>query len=130
MNFELRKVYTFTTLAPAILGNTYDNMKVKSILSADEAVIYRDIHTLHTNLKTIIPTLPTVDDCTFILFEKQDESKTTILLALEYIDTFSIQNTVTVNINITILDTSTEMVSVISTRLRELGVNNFTINLA
>jgi len=124
---KINRVYNFDTLAPSILGTTYKDMKVKAILSANEAIKYRDIYTLHNNLTTAILGLPQdVGDCTYVLFEDRDNKKT--VLALEYIDPFTITEVVTTNVRVELYNTDNLDVSVLRTRLLELGYNNFNIS--
>ncbi|MGE3591395.1 MAG: phage DNA polymerase-associated SH3 family protein [Arcobacter sp.] len=120
---NINKVYNFSTLAPAIIGSDFKDMKVRAILTAEEAVKYRDIQTLHNTLKPIITALPTsVNDCSYVLFENIDNEK--VLLALEYIDMFSIQEVVSTNIRVEIYNTNTDDVSIIRNRFIELGYAN------
>jgi len=120
---NINKVYNFSTLAPAVLGSDFKDMKVIAILTAKEAVKYRDIQTLHNTLKPIITALPTsVNDCSYVLFENIDNEK--VLLALEYIDMFSIQEVVSTNIRVEIYNTNTDDVSIIRNRFIELGYAN------
>lgn len=126
ITMELNKVYNFNTLAPAILGTSFTNMKVKGIMTATEAMKYRDIYTLHNNLLSTITGLPTnINDLTFILFKNLDGIDT--MLALEYIDGFTIKLVSTTNIRIEILNTSTNDVGILRTRLLELGYKNINI---
>lgn len=126
-NFKLNKTYKFTTLVPAILGETYTNMKVKAILTASEAVKYRDIITLHNQLKTKITALPTsVDDYSgFILFVNSSGEQ--VLLADEYIDTYSVVEIKSITIQLTIAGCDSTDVNIIRTRLLELGYSNMVI---
>jgi len=125
--FSINKVYNFDTLAPAILGNDYQSMKVKAMMSSNEAIKYRDIYTLHNNLLPVITGLPqNLEDCVYILFENQDKEE--MVLALEYIDPFTIKEVITTNIRIEVFDTNTEDLSVLRSRLLELGYNDFKIS--
>mgnify|MGYP006971714961 FL=1 len=108
--FEINKVYNFTTLAAARLGSVYREMRVKSIMTASEALRYRDIHTLHNNLIPIITNLPVdTGDCTFLLLENTD--KEVVVLAIEYIDPVSVILVSSTNIRIEITDATSEDVS-------------------
>jgi hypothetical protein len=123
---EINKVYNFTTLAPSRLGSVYNEMRVKSIMSATEAMKYRDIHTLHNNLIPVISNIPVnTGDCTFVLFENTDNEK--VVLAIEYLDPASIILVTSVNIRIEITDATSEDISLINMRLKELGYTNFDI---
>lgn len=124
---KINKSYNFSTLVPSVLGGNYKNMKVKAILSDKEAIKYRDILTLHRTLKPLITSLPTnPQDCTYVLLESFDKA-TNILLALEYIDMYSIVEVKSTNITITLRDTVDTDVSILRTRLLELGYSNFSI---
>lgn len=126
VTFELNKTYNYSTIAPILIGSDYKAQKVKAIFTAQEAIKYRDITTLHETMKTAVPTLPTsINDCTYILFQTDDNE--THILALEYIDTFSIELVETINIRIDIPDANINTMSLLRTRLKELGVDNFNI---
>ena len=95
-------------------------------MTSEEAVKYRDIQTLHMKLKPVVTALPdNVDDCTFVLFETTD--KENLLLAYEYIDKLSIEEVVTTNIRIELYDTAVGDLSVLRSRMLELGYTNITI---
>lgn len=128
MSMRLQRSYNFTTLAPSVLGGNYKNMKVKALLTDREAVKYRDIMSLHRTLKPLITALPSnPQDCTYVLLE--NINKENILLALEYIDMYSIEEVVSTNINVLIRGTTDMDVSIIRTRLIELGYSDLTITL-
>lgn len=125
--FELNKIYDFNTLVPSILGSSYKSMKVKGILTAEGAMKYRDIHTLHNNLISSIPGLPQdIEDCVFLLLENTD--KTRIILAVEYIDHASVTNVTTTNIRIEVRNTNITDLEIIRTRLLELGYSDITLS--
>lgn len=127
MAFQLKKTYNFNTLSAAILGAEYTNMKVKAIMTSDNAVKFRDIATLHASVKATIPNLPeSISDLTYVLFE--DTKQEVLVLPLEYIDTNSIQEVSSVNIRINISDCTTDDISTLRLRLKELGYINFTIS--
>jgi hypothetical protein len=129
MEFKAKKVYSFSTLAPSQLGDVHTNMKVIiGEMTADAAVMYRNVRTLHNNLKSVIPGLPSsADDCTYILFEKQDTTKEKIVLAYEYIDIYTISEVQSVSAVYTFPEITTDKIAIISTRLRELGIYNFQV---
>lgn len=124
--FELNKSYNYTTIAPIILGGTFKNQKVKAILTAEEAIKYRDITTLHETMKTTSNPLPLdVNDLTYLLFETIDAD--TQILALEYIEPYSIELVSTINVRIDLLDTEAPTIAIVRARLKELGIQNFNI---
>lgn len=125
MILKLNRRYTFSTVAPTMLGAEYKNVKVKALLDSNEAIKHRDITTLHNNMKAIVPTLPQLNDCTFVLFETTNNEK--LLLALEYIDIYSIVEVATTNIRVDIPNSDSDTISLIRNRLLELGITNFNI---
>lgn len=126
MTFELKKSYNFSTLAPTLLGNQYKNMKVKAILTSSNALQYKDIATIHQQVKSSIAGLPdSITDLTYILFENTDNEET--VFALEYIDADSITEVDSLNIRIEIGNCTVDDIAVLRTRLQELGYTSFKI---
>lgn len=124
--FEIKKSYSFSTLSPEILGENYTNLLVTGIFTVEDALrYYSDIYNRHTTLKNIIPGLPDITDCSFIVFKDSTGNKS--VLALEYIDIVSIKVVTTTNLRITLTNTSNESASILSLRLKELGYTNFNI---
>ena len=127
MKFELKKSYNFSTLAPTLLGNNYTNMKVIAILTADNAIEYRDIATLHAQVKSTITGLPdSTTDLSYILFKNNITSEQ-LVLPLEYIEDSSIVETTTLNIRIEVRNCTIDDVGTLRTRLEELGYSDFNI---
>lgn len=128
MLFNINKSYNLTTLAPTLLGGDYKDLKVRSLLSASEAVKYREIYSLHEAVKGIVDSIPdNVNDCTYVLFEMNDINKTPLLLAIEYIDIYSIVEVETVNIGIKIYNSDSENIALIRTTLKEIGLKDMEI---
>ena len=127
MEFSLNKIYNFSTLMPSVLGTSFKSMKVKGVLTSQEAVKYRDIATLHA---TVLPMLSglakRIEQLSYILFENIDGEQ--LLLAYEYIDISSIVEVKTINIRVDIFDTNTEDINILRTRLVELGYKNIDIS--
>ena len=118
--FKIGRVYNFNTAAPAILGDAHKHMKVKNIMDADSAVQYRDVHMTNNRLIGTISGLPTnANDNTYVLFEDVDKNK--ILFAIEWIESDSIEEVVSVNIRIDIPNKSSADVMVVKNALKELG---------
>lgn len=128
-SFELKKTYNFSvkTDAATILDAKYENMKVIALMNNEEAAKKSsDINTTYTTLKGAISDLPeSIVDLTFIMFKKTDD--TTVILALEYIDTDTIVEVEGVNIRLNVLNANTEDISIINQAIQELGYTNFTI---
>ena len=127
MEFSLIKIYNFSTLMPSVLGTSFKSMKVKGVLTSQEAVKYRDIATLHATVLPMLSGLPKrIEQLSYILFENIDGEQ--LLLAYEYIDISSIVEVKTINIRVDIFDTNTEDINILRTRLVELGYKNIDIS--
>ena len=116
---QLHKRYDFVTLAPTELGGSYRSMKVLGILTADRAMTYRDIHTLHEKVKRYLKQDYAIEDLTYILFEAVN--KNTVLIPLEYIDTDSLQEVEQLKLMIEIPNANTEDINIVAAKLTELG---------
>lgn len=125
MAFEIKKTYNFTTLVPSLLGGEYKNMQVVSLMTPDEAVKYQDILTLHEQVRTLITLNMSANECTYVKFKTLEGD--TKIIALEYIEPDSIKEVTTVNIRIELQRASTEDISIITARLKELGYVDFDV---
>lgn len=125
MAFEIKKTYNFTTLVPSLLGGEYKNMQVVSLMTPDEAVKYQDILTLHEQVRTLIALNMSASDCTYVKFKTLEGD--TKIIALEYIEPDSIKEVTTVNIRIELQRATTEDISIITARLKELGYVDFDV---
>lgn len=123
--FELKKTYNFNMkneLVP-ILGDKFKLMKVKGLLTADQAVKYTDIATMHQQLKPLLTSLPTnTSDMSYVLFETHNSDQ--VVYALEYIDLTSITEVDGINIRINIANCSTQDLATLKTAILELGYSN------
>ena len=128
MPFSLKKLYNFNTLAGVMLGQSYQSMKVVSIMDSKQAIQHADILTIYNNVKTVISNLPSsVDDLTYILFENTDKEK--VLLALEYIEISSVVEVETIDIVMKVYDVTTEDLSIIRKAVSELGYSNIGLSV-
>ena len=125
MAFEIKKTYNFTTLVPSLLGGEYKNMQVVPLMTPDEAVKYQDILTLHEQVRTLIALNMSANDCTYVKFKTLEGD--TKIIALEYIEPDSIKEVTTVNIRIELQRATTEDISIITARLKELGYVDFDV---
>ena len=126
MAFSINKRYNFNTLVPQILGNNYESMKVLSIMTAKEAVKYRDVQTVNSGVLTSIAGLSDdIDDLTFILFESSDGVK--VVLANEWIEQSSVSEVSSTILKITVSVTDTDDIVVIRDNLIAAGFREFKI---
>ena len=125
--FELSKTYDLTVRSTlqSVLGTSYKLMKVKGILTADQAVKFSDIATMHEQLRTLDTTMPTsTANLTYILFETMSGDK------VVYPDIY-FDNAVQVdaiNLRVDIAGCSTADWNIVESALKELGYVNLTIS--
>lgn len=128
MAISLNKVYKFNTIAPGILGATFENMKVVGIINYKEALLFEDIISIHTKVTTTVTnvSLPMdYQDCTYVKFE--NGSGLTKILALEYIQADSIVEIQTKKLIITINNFSDQDPTIVSNALKDLGYWDFAV---
>jgi len=124
--FQINNVYNFATLAPTILGAQYNNLTVKGVLTIDDAMKYSDVLTTHESVKAVIPGLPaTPSGMVFIRFV--DTLGNSVVMSQDYIDPATVTLVTAVTINIQINNATTAMEPMLRMRLKELGINNFTL---
>lgn len=122
MSFTLNKTYSFNTIAPGILGASFDSMKVIGIINYEEASRFEDIISIHSKIVNTVPnvSLPmSYQDCTYIKFETSSGLKK--ILALEYIDLDSVQEKQTKQLVITVNNYTLSDATTITNMLKDAG---------
>ena len=126
-NFVLGMVYSFNSLAPAILGANFQNVTLKAIMDYDTAMKFSNIAL--TN-KTILPILPAgtpIDPAVYQFLRFQTTIGTIIILAYPWIDITSIVISVGIKINVAINNVGLPDVIKITNSLNLMGYTNFVI---
>lgn len=126
-NFELGKIYTFNTNAPAILGTSIKNAKLSAILDYDSARRYDEVLFKY---RTIYPLLPTgtidqPESCIYYKFKAENGSD--IILADQWINESTVELVDAIGLRITITDISITDISRIRDVLLALGYTNFAL---
>lgn len=126
-NFEIGKIYTFDTNAPAILGTIIKNAKLTAILDYDSARRYDEVLFKY---RTIYPLLPIgtpdqPESCVYYKFKGENGSD--IIVADQWISESSIQLVDAINLRITVTDISINDISRIRDVLLALGYGSFTL---
>lgn len=121
---KVNREYTFNikgNLANSILfKNTYQGVKLISIMSASEAAKYSDVYTLHKNARENDTTLPSdANECSFLLFK--NSSNETLILAEEYIDLTTVALSSKSDLKISIANVEDADVDVILNYIKSLG---------
>ena len=129
MTFKTLKLYSFDTLAPAILGSQIINATMLGEISYDIAVKL-ERGNLDLKYRQIYPALPqgTPDDpkkATYFIFKT--ENGETIILCDYWLNKSTIREISGVNINISFVNLNQESVEDIRQLLVASGYGNFTI---
>ena len=122
MNVQLNKRYNFITIAPAILGASFTNMKAISIMTYKEARKKADITTTHKQVEKSLPQELKVTDLTYVLFEDMNGKE--LVMPLEYMVKDSLVPVTTLTILVELPDRNTEDIATLSLALTELGFFN------
>lgn len=124
-SLKVNSFYNLSTKAPSILGATYKNLKVRSIMDAKTAIKYRDIVSVNNSISNVISGLSgDVNDLTFILF---DNDGTDLVLAIEWINEASIELIENAVLRITVETLSNNDSAIINSLLVGAGYKTFTI---
>lgn len=126
-HFEIDKVYTFNTRAPALLGAQVTRATLKGIIDYSVAVTFINVDLQH---RKIYPALPqgTVNDpkkFTYLLFKT--ESGELNVFAYEWIDDTSITVVDSTTLTVTLPGVSNSDANKIRDALNLIGFTNFTI---
>lgn len=120
VNWKIGSKYKFNTIAPSVLGNTFSNLKLLSIMGFEEAVKKQDVITIHNQIKNQVANanLPNrVQDCTFLYFENAGGDK--LVFANEYLT--NVETVTTTTLLITVKNyTGTDLTN-ITAALNKLG---------
>ena len=128
MNLIIGKTYTFSTASPVFLGSVIESAKLKAIVDADTARLFKPIDQLFAS---IYPSLPagTPNDVTavqYYVFEGLNGAK--IVMAETWIVESSIKVIEHVTIKVEIPSASLADVETVRLALAAAGVKDFVIS--
>jgi len=127
--FTIKNTYSFNTLDASILDSRYESVEVVSTTTYEEAIKYRDIQTVHNDMKSKVTNLPeSVRDCSFVLFKTLTGER--VLLANEWLDINSVVLKNLMSYNIRVDNAGVDDMNILRNRLLELGYTNFEITVA
>ncbi len=122
---EINKVYSFDTIAPSILGASFKNAKVVSILSYSDAIKQQNVNNTFTTLSNMFPAAFAGTSIESSIFYKMTlPSGREIILASQYINYLTLELAVSKSIRIDISDISNTDVDVLKQLLIERGYCN------
>ena len=121
MQLTINSYYSFLTRAPGILGATYSNMRLVSVMTYDLARNFIDINAMHAN---IYPTLPSgfpdnPQGYTYYMFKTENGENA--VFADIWIDTGSITEKSSQSIMVEINKISNSDITRIQTTLTSMG---------
>lgn len=142
--FDVGSAYTFSTIAPQILGARVDNAKIQAILTYDAASLFvsrlnrepqlavyanANLEQLHQAILPLLPSgTPTVLRAySFILYTKEGGAQG--IVALEWLDQASIQRVQAIEITAIVRNVTIEDVIKIRQLLNSAGYNAIDITV-
>lgn len=128
MDYKLKRLYKFNTIAPTVLGNAYNNMQLTGILTYEEASTYTDILSMHNSIRSVISntTLPVnASSCTFLKFLSQD--KNVSIFAMEYL--LNVEEVTTQKLIITVNNYTSSDYTIIRDTLLKYGYDNISFEV-
>lgn len=129
--FELKKLYNFTTYAPAILGGDFTQARVVALLDYDSALKYANVDLLQRQVYSKLPvgTVDEVSSYTFVLVERSDGTR--VVLAYPWIIPESVVEVKTVSLSVTIYNADDTDMARIRDVLNTMGYQfNIVMNTA
>lgn len=124
INIKNGVICNFNTFAPAILGNTFTNMRVVGLLDYQLAKTMLNITSTQANVSPLLPVNVSKDPLTYTYVVLSDINNTTTTLALEWIDPNSYVEVISTNVTATIAGATPLDVSVIRNALLAMGYLN------
>lgn len=127
MAFEIKKVYTFNTLAPAILGAQIKNARLLGMLDYDGASAYDNIALKFRQIYPVLPNGTPNEPTACIYYWFQGESGDKIILADAWIDMTTVEVVEHINIQVNFTDAKLADMPRIRDAMNALGFRNFVI---
>ena len=125
---SIGKRYTFNTLAPAKLGAIVENAKLVSIMNYDSVIKLTNMQskysTIHSSLPNGTPTDPKLS--VYYVFEKLSGDKE--IFSQYWIDEGTVEEIVSVNLQIMVTDVSVSKITLIRDLLLNAGITTFNID--
>jgi hypothetical protein len=127
--FELNSVYSFNTVAPAILGLEFKRVTVLAVLNYSIANTFINIETNHINIYPYLPTGTVNDPKTYQYLLIKAETGENTVLAIPWIDLDSVTQVTTQSLILTVNNINSTDTTKIRDAMIMLGYNSFTISV-
>jgi len=119
---DIGKIYSFNTIAPTVLGDYYENMKLVRSGLGDQFLDVADLQTKNIQVSNLTGTPP--DDVTNMLFHMFiNNNNEQIVIANDWIDVNTIRTGSRINLSLVISNITLEDRTVILQTLDRLGYN-------
>lgn len=126
--FDLKKIYTFNTLAPSKLGATIKNAKLISIVDYDSVIKYNNfIDNTYANILSVLPEGTPTDPKSSIYYIFRTESGIDLCISQYWVDEQSIQVVEFISFKVTVTDAAIEDMQTVRNLLISAGITNFNI---
>ena len=125
--YKIGTLYRLNTLAPAVLGSVFNNIRVIGIIDYSVACQYINVKLMHATIYPLLPAGTPDDPQKYIYLLFMTEAGTKTVLAMPWIDESSVQEITSVSIVITVHQANMEDVSRIRQTLDMIGYKNITI---
>lgn len=121
-------MYSFNTLAPAVLGASFLNVTLKAILDYNTAMKFNNVAQQNQVILPILPAGTPTDPSKYVYLLFSTQTGTTVILAYNWIDPSSISDSQSISISIVVNGVGTADITTISNALNLMGYTNFTIS--
>ena len=118
---SINKLYKFYTYAPSILGASFDKAKLVAILDYNSAIKHKNVEFLQKQVYPFLPASTPRNVKDYVFYKFQTESDSNIIMANYWLIDESTVEITTLNLNVNVLNVSTQDISVIREQLRLLG---------
>ena len=123
MTLKPKKQYSFSTIAPGVLGASYTALKLRSIVDYEDAVKRRNIVQLQAAVyPNLYDTETKLEDYTFYVFSLPNNEE--LILAEQWIAPDSLQETTTQRCEISIPDITDEQIKTLKSVIGALGLRH------
>ena len=122
-NLEIYARYNFNTIAPSILSGPFEKMKLIAICTAQEALKYRDVYTLHKHMERYVQDI-SVEDLHYLVFQYSTNDEKKVCIPMEYIQSESLVKVEGVKIYIEVPDAQMSDLALVQDALISVGIHN------
>lgn len=119
---SINKYYNFSVYANSVLGSSYKNAKLVSILDYHTALKFANIELLHRQIYPYLPpgTLPDHTKYSYYLFKYNDKD---VVIADVWIEQASIEETSGLNYTLKLNNITSPQLATVRDQLRLLGIS-------